>query len=319
MATTDAGQPEITERREVPETRAWRMPMRVFRPSEWLLVIYFFFVAWRGAVAGAPLDPWKLRGGLILAGLVLLFLLARAEYRSGSRLLSIVRDWLPAPLLLVAYWAVDWPVSRAYQTRLELAWLQSDRMLLNHWGGKALIEYFGRPLPFLLEACYSLLYAIPPASLGILYLCRRRNRVDRFLFTLLLGVLTTYLLLPLTPTRSPRIAFPGEDLPSFTTPFRRLNMWLLDHADIQTSVFPSGHVTVGFSAAFGMLLALPERRRIGLTIAAVAIAVAVVTVYGRYHYAADGVAAIAVSLLAYAGGAFLYPALRPWTSGKRLA
>jgi len=52
--------------------------------------------------------------------------------------------------------------------------------------------------------------------------------------------------------------------------------------------FPSGHVTVGFSAAFAMLLALPEKRRIGWTLLAIALLVLVDTVYGRYHYLAMG-------------------------------
>lgn len=55
-------------------------------------------------------------------------------------------------------------------------------------------------------------------------------------------------------------------------------------------------MTIGFSAAFAMLLAFPEKRRVGWVIGALATAVAIATVYGRYHYAVDGLAALAVSL-----------------------
>ncbi|MEK7408424.1 MAG: phosphatase PAP2 family protein [Acidobacteriota bacterium] len=290
--------------------------MRLLRPSEWLLALYFSYVALRGVTAGGPPEASSWWCGLTLAGWIMLLLLARAEHRSGSRFWSIVRDWLPAPLLLVAYWAVDWPPTVSHDYRLERAWLHLDKVLLNDWGGQAAIEYFGWTVPFCLDLCYSLLYAVPPVSIGILYLYRRRQRVDCFLFTLLLGVLTTYTLLPLFPSRSPRIAFPGEDLPTFTTPFRQLNLWVLDRCDIQASVFPSAHVTVGFSAALAMMLALPERKRVGWTIAIVALGVAVVTVYGRYHYAVDGLAAAAVSLLTGVASAVVHAALRRTRLGR---
>ncbi len=285
-------------------------PARLLRPSECLLGVYFSFVAARGLLAGASATGSALWLTAILAGGTAVSLLALTERRSGSRVCGIVRDWLPAPLLLVAYWAVDWPSGTGYRLDLERRWVQLDKALLIGWSGKAAVESLGWMLPFLLELCYSLLYAIPPVSIGVLYLYRRRDRVDRFLFTLLLGALTTYALLPLFPSRSPRIAFPGEDLPAFNTPFRDLNVWLLDHCDIQASVFPSGHVTVGFSAALAMLLAFPERRRVAAAIATVACAVAVVTVYGRYHYAVDGLAAVAVSVAACIASRIAHPELR---------
>jgi membrane-associated phospholipid phosphatase len=55
---------------------------------------------------------------------------------------------------------------------------------------------------------------------------------------------------------------------------------------------------VGFSAAFAMMLAMPEQRRAGWTLLAIALLVLVDTVYGRYHYAADGLAGLLVSLVA---------------------
>jgi membrane-associated phospholipid phosphatase len=84
-------------------------------------------------------------------------------------------------------------------------------------------------------------------------------------------------------------------------------VWILSRCDIQTSAFPSGHVTVGFSAAFAMLLALPEYRRAGWLLLGMASMVLVNTIYGRYHYAADGLAGLAISAAA-AGIAMAYNA-----------
>jgi membrane-associated phospholipid phosphatase len=289
------------------------------RSSEWLLLAYFLYASIFSALFGAGASALVWRGGLTLAGAALVFLLARAEARSGSRFFSIVRDWLPAPLVLAAYWAVDWFLPPVQRHGWEHTWVRLDRLLLNGWGGRAVIESCGPVLPFLLELCYSLVYAIPPVCIGILYVLGRRARVDRFVFTLLLGTLTTYVLMPHFPSVGPRLLFIGEDLPAFSTVFRSLNVWLLDHFDIRASVFPSGHVTAAFSAAFSMLLALPEKRPVGWVLGALATAVAIATVYGRYHYAVDALAGLGVSLLACAVSARLHPALRQTVPGRRSA
>jgi membrane-associated phospholipid phosphatase len=149
-----------------------------------------------------------------------------------------------------------------------------------------------------LEFFYFLMYAIPPLALLALYRMHQRSRVDQFLFTFLVGTLATYALLPFFPCEAPRFVFAGEDLPAVNTIFRTLNVWLLDHCDIRTSVFPSGHVTAAFSAAFGMLLAFPEKKRVGLVLLIAAAVIAITTVYGRYHYVVDGIAGLVISIAA---------------------
>lgn len=259
------------------------------RSCEWLLLGYFSYAAARRtSLALLALGV----GGLVWT---------LARYR--SRWVGIVRDWLPLLFILIAYWTVDWTHASTRPHGWEQSWVALDKLLLNHWGGRRAIESGGAVLPFTLDLCYSLLWAIPPVSVGVLYLYRRRDRVDRFLFHLLLGTLLTYALLPLFPSQGPGALFPGQDLPQVHTVARAVNLWVLERFDIRTSVFPSGHVTVAFSAAFGMLLALPEKRWIGRILVLVAGAVAVATLYGRYHYAVDGLAGLAVSSVAAGVGA----------------
>ena len=126
-----------------------------------------------------------------------------------------------------------------------------------------------------------------------------RQRVHSFLFTLLLGTFSAYALLPLFPVHGPHVVYPLLDLPNLFGVGRALNVWILDHMDIPTSVFPSGHVAVAFSAAFGMLRAV--RRHVGLwaPVFLVAALVYVATIYCRYHYCVDGLASIAVATAAW--------------------
>ena len=114
--------------------------------------------------------------------------------------------------------------------------------------------------------------------------------------TFALGTLLAYALLPYFPVESPRIVFAGQDLPNVGTIWHTVNVWILDRLDISTSVFPSGHVAVAFSSAFGMKRALPERPEFFIGFLFAAVLVFLATIYGRYHYAADGVASIVISL-----------------------
>ena len=49
-----------------------------------------------------------------------------------------------------------------------------------------------------------------------------------------------------------------------------------------------------------MMLALPERKWFGRFLMLMAILISTATIYGRYHYAADGLAGLAISLSAFA-------------------
>jgi membrane-associated phospholipid phosphatase len=174
-----------------------------------------------------------------------------------------------------------------------------DRLALRG-GVKAAIESFGPILPSVLEIAYSLVYALAPFSVAVLYLYRRRERVDEFLFIFALGVLLCYAQFPFWPSEPPRVVFFGEDFPAYDTVFRRFNLWMLGNYGIHTSVFPSAHVAGAFSAAFGMRQALPEHKWVSRFLYAMALLIAAATVYGRYHYLADAAAGFLVAVIALA-------------------
>ena len=260
-----------------------------------MLGCYFLYVSalivWRGGL-------WSYRTAVALLIPAGLFVLAQVERRSGRRGWSIVRDWVPAALVLVAYWSVDWAPNPHLDYSLEQAFVRWDRLLLNDWGLHAGTERLGATLPSILEAAYLLLYAALPIVIAAFYLRHERDRVDDFLFPFLVGTLTTYALLPHFPTEGPRFVFAGQDLPGVDTVLRRINLWVLDHGDIRASVFPSGHVAGGFSCAFAMWIAVPGHRALGWALLAGAVLVWITTIYGRYHYAADGLASFAITATA---------------------
>jgi membrane-associated phospholipid phosphatase len=193
---------------------------------------------------------------------------------------------------------MGWFAQSHHGIELEKTWVVWDKFFLNTLGVKALIECLGPVFPSLLELSYILVYAIPYFSLGVLYAYHRQDRVDRFLFPFALAVLVAFALFPYFPSEPPRTVFPGQDFPSWMSVFRRLNLDMLGAYGIHTSVFPSAHASGAFCAAFAMRLALPEKKWVWRFLLVMAVLIATVTVYGRYHYLADALAGLAIAVAA---------------------
>jgi membrane-associated phospholipid phosphatase len=247
---------------------------------------------------------WRPFAVTLLAAL-LFASLAYGEEHEYRRAFSIARDWLPVALVLVAYQEMDWFAFLNHDHHLEFAWVQWDRTLLYRFGFQRAVESFGRAGPAFLELCYLLVYAVGPFTVAVLYIVERRDRVNQLLLIYLAGTLLSYALFPFFPSDPPRVVFGGADAPNVVTALRRLNLWLLNDYGIHSSVFPSAHVSSAFSAAWALMLVLPEKRRVGIGMLIYAVCVSIATVYGRYHYAADVVAGFWVSVAAGIVGAFM--------------
>jgi membrane-associated phospholipid phosphatase len=272
------------------------MPLHLRKPELTALALLFYLAALGPLLPGRPRADGRV---LLLAfGVTVgLLMLAWAEARLHPLAFSIARDWIALGLVLTCYRTLDWFSPVRYAGSLELSWVRLDQIVLINWGLRAAIESSGKLFPFYLELCYLLTSAAGAAGLAVLYLNRKRDRCDTFLFVYLLGTLAAYAIIPFFPSQPPRIAFPFAQAPTVATAIRTVNLSLLGKAGIHSGVFPSAHVSSTFAAAWGMWLAIPERRVYGWLFLVYAASVALATVYGRYHYAVDAVAGIAVSLI----------------------
>jgi membrane-associated phospholipid phosphatase len=264
--------------------------LRELRSSEWLLIGYFSYVA--------LISASRLPALLLFLVVALVAVLAYGESRASQKFFSIMRDWIPLALTLVAYREMDWFTPLGGDHHLELRWVEWDRSIFYGWGFQRAIEWLGALLPTYLEFCYLLVYAVGPFTVAVLYFERRRDRVNQVLFLYLLGTLLAYTLFPYFPSEPPRTLFGASDLPHLMTPLRRLNLAIVNGYGIHSSVFPSAHVSSAFTAAWALLLYLPDRKRFGWGMPIYAASVAVAAVYGRYHYAVDVLAGFGVSLVA---------------------
>ena len=268
------------------------------RKSEWVILSFLVYTV---ALATLLPIPQATRHLVTLINLVILAaypILIVANRAKSTIAFGLGRDAVSLALVVLAYREMGWFAQPHPGHALEQSWVTWDRVVLRG-GLRPAIESLGPVIPSILEISYALVYALAPFAIAMLYVYRRREMVDEFLFVFAVGVLLCYAQFPFWPSDPPRVVFLGQDLPSYITIFRRFNLWMLGNYGIHTSVFPSAHVAGAFAAALGAFRALPERRWVSRLLLAVASLIAIATVYGRYHYLADALAGLLVAAAAF--------------------
>jgi len=212
-----------------------------------------------------------------------------------------IRDWAPCLWLVAGYW-LPGRLFTAPDVRLEQALLAIDARIL-----PAARRMFSTVSPALmegLELAYLLCYPLVPAAFAVVYFAGHGDtgdRADRFWSAVLPAVYVCYGLLPWLPTRPPRALVKEveeeEQKGGEYGPIRRLNLFVLKHTSIQVNTFPSGHVAASLASALALSRVLPLQ---GAVFGLIACAIAVGSVAGRYHYAADAILGALIALVAFA-------------------
>jgi membrane-associated phospholipid phosphatase len=292
-------------------------PSRVTVPSP-LRVPEKLFLAFLAYLTTAALFfPLDIRQRLTLIAInslaaMVFFLLGRHGVLGRSRFLTVVRDWLPCFLILVAYRESGLFFTQDPTHRLDHILIRWDDMVLkNPWVVQTLT--WGAPwIQRYLEFAYFLCYPIVPLGLASLYLVKRNRTgahprtdsidppfapaIEHFWTAVLLASFTCYLLFPLFPLTPPRELFNDVPGPRVAPFLRGMNHWLLGHYAVGASLFPSAHVAATTAMALVIRRYLP---RFGWIFVVIAVSIALATVYGRYHYAADAVAGALVGFAAF--------------------
>jgi membrane-associated phospholipid phosphatase len=262
------------------------------RAAEWINLGYFSFLivlAWQRRLTR------NRRTKVAALGIAAIILVLSAQYFHqilNPLLLSVIRDWLPAPLFLVAYWTAGQfftTPNEELQDRL----IQFDRKVLGR-----LKKYQADAGPFgaiavYFELAYLLCYPLVPFGIGVLYIAHIRNSADEFWRIVLPSAYLCFAALPFAQTVPPRMLTAGGEAILPPTKVRKLNIWILDYGSIQANTFPSGHVATSFSISLVLLHLLPPA---GLVFLWISVSIAIGAVLGRYHYAADALAGAAVAM-----------------------
>ena len=254
------------------------------RPAEHLALGYFvcFFVlslGLRRTRAG-----WLTALGLSSAG-AFVALAAPLIPAHGS---VDLRNWWLLLALPLAYWAPG-PLAGHPNLRLE-HWLRlvDDKLGLarTHW-----------PQGAGLEVAYLLVSPMVPAALLAVTASGTDAVLTTFCLSILVAVLPCYGLLPLIPTRPPRaFLVPSPAAPAGPeSVVRHVNVRFLAAVGVGWNTIPSGHAAAATAAA---TLVWRSGSPFWPLFALLAAGVALATVRGRYHYAADTVLGVGLGLAA---------------------
>lgn len=286
-----------------------------FRRSELLIDFFFLYMAAAAFAIGAPAGPqWLILPlNLALAGWSCLF--AWAHPGRGFHLLDRVRDWWPLAALLVALRETSWLSLVRTPGEVETTLLQWDRVVLLDSGLKGLLDAGAPLVPGALELVYLLAAVLPAVMVLLFYAAGERDRLDDAWSAVLLAVLSVFAIWPWMPMEPPRLVFPGQLLPPETW-LRRVTLDLVNYAGGRASAFPSARVAVAFAVPFALLRLRKRWRAAGLAGLALAFAVALAAVYGRYHYAADVAAGFVAAAVAGVAGFILTRSSRASRNGR---
>ena len=254
------------------------------RASEWITIAYFAYLAGAAAVV-VGIGGRRRRRAIGAAAAVVIAVLTVAWFGPSA---AVLRDWMPFVFILLGYWLPALLVTSTNPV-LERRLLTLDQ----RWLVSTIGERAPRPVIELLELAYLFCYPMVPVGFACLYVAGLREESDRFWTAVLAAVFGCYGMLPWLPTRPPR-AIEGE--PTRSSAIRRVNVRVLGVASIQLNTFPSGHVAASLATALAVCVRLPLA---GLPLGLLAFAIAIGSVVGRYHYAADALAGAALALLGF--------------------
>jgi membrane-associated phospholipid phosphatase len=255
------------------------------------LVNFAYFVVFSFLALVWPL-PLRSRIKAVLIGLAGIGITAGAI--AGPR---ILRDWLPVPLMALAYWQSGCFFQKA-NPRLQSMFEHSERKILELLRID-LARWARTWVGSLLELAYVFCYPVVPLGLASLYLSGFGEAAAEYWTVVLLSAYPCYVLLPFVQLLPPRLV-EGTDASRNGSPqLRRFNLWLVRQVTHEANTFPSGHVAASAAIALMLLRFTPAW---GIVFAFIAAGIAAGCIVGRYHYIVDVAAAfvLAATVLAIA-------------------
>jgi membrane-associated phospholipid phosphatase len=279
-----------------------------------------------------PAWPWLLAAHLASLGLVHLVITLHARH-PGNRLLDFLRHYYPILFYAGFYRETGLLNQMLYTGYLDAWFLRLERWLFGWQPGLELVERF--PYRWVAEVLYGAYfsYYLMIAGVGLALLWRDRKQFAHFISVVSFVFYVCYLIYIFTPVVGPRIVcrdivdFP---LPSDVTPAHpvttpaaveagvlfQVMAWIYERFETPGAAFPSSHVAVALATVYFSFLYLRPIRWVHF---AVALLLAISTVYGRYHYVVDVVAGALAAAVLVPLGNWLYfkfqKALQPGRGG----
>jgi membrane-associated phospholipid phosphatase len=268
------------------------------RTSEWIQVGFAVILATAALIRPLPSERRWITAILAALVIVVVALVRSSAHYIPQRSVSMIRDWLPAGLLLVPYWQTG-------QFFLEPnIKIQNRLAAFDHWLLPRVAATSGTSrtcIGWSMEVAYLFCYPLVPLGLLALYAFGLRGYVSGFWFVVLVSTYICYAITPFVPALPPRVLDSAQVVSTPPGKARAFNRWILNHGSIHAISFPSAHVASALAVSFILLRVIPI---VGLAFLVVAIWISIGAVVGRYHFMLDvllgAVTALVVFLASYA-------------------
>ena len=282
----------------------WTVAIEIKNAAAWIqsaFVVLLAAIAWL-----RPLGRKRQRNTTVLAVLAIVaIIVVQFSRRTLSPLAaSVLRDWLPVPLLLFPYWQVGQLFTGADPlTEKRLA--NFDRALFRALGVAPAQTSIHPALATYLEFAYLMVYPLIPLGVATLYITSSRQFVNYYWIVVLLSTYISLAITPFVRAMPPRVLETYEKFRMPPSKLGAINRFILRHGGIQAITFPSAHVASAMAASLVLLRVAPWA---GLIFLLISVSIAVATVVGGYHYAADALLASLVAIVVFAA---TFPAMKP--------
>src|SRR5262249_48447859 len=217
---------------------------RVMRHAEVINLAYFVSFIMLSLVWTLPIRA-RVKALLIgIGGLTLTEIAANSQS-------AILRDWLPVPLVAMAYWQSGC-FFRGANPRMQAAFENSERKIWKLFSldlAKCARTFLGT----LVELAYVFCYPVVPLGLGALYLAGLRDKADVYWTVVLLSAYPCYALLPFVQLLPPRLVERTDKSTQSRRGLRHFNLWLVRNVTHEANTFPSGHVAASAAIALELL------------------------------------------------------------------
>jgi membrane-associated phospholipid phosphatase len=255
------------------------------RSSEWVAFTYFSYLA---IVCWLRPVPTRQRLSVTAVSAAL----AAAIVVLAPATPPYLRDWLPFVYVAFGYYVTGWVFIEPSRT-LEQWLLAWDHRLF----GDPTTRFASWPgwLVGFLDIVYMCLFLFLPAGLAALMLAGHGAQTNHYWTMVLLADLGAFAPLSVFQTRPPWALEPRAQLGG--GPVRWLAERMVRSTTICVNTFPSGHVAVSFAIAFAVFPSMPLT---GSLLLVLAVCISVACVVGRYHYAVDVVAGLALAVTVFA-------------------
>lgn len=274
--------------------------VEALRTSEWVAVGWFAAAA---ALALVRPLPRERRARVVAGALAACLGVIVTAQLPPLGVSGAFRNLLPSLFVIAAY-RLSGVFYLSPQPNVERFLLDVDRRLLEMLGLRDALLRAPRAAVEAIEAAYVAVYPMLPFGAVAAWYVGRTPAVDRFWTTVFLAEACSYLATAWIQTRPPRDLEPGVSDIGARSLVRRINEFVLRHGSNQVNTIPSGHAAGAVAVALVLLSLDPV---VGLLFSALAVAILVATVIGRYHFVVDTLAGAAVAFVAWLLVGALWP------------